>query len=115
MSPIQTLFDSEGNYAADFLPPGLRAQYGGDLRFPPHAAERPYVIANFVSTLDGVVSFDIPGESAGAQISGSNEADRFIMGLLRASVDAILVGAGTVNAVPRRALWLPGSIYPAAE
>lgn len=115
MDPIRTLFDREAHDARGVLPPALLEHYGGDLSFPSPSADRPYVIANFVSTLDGVVSFDIPGESGGGQISGSNEDDRFIMGMLRASADAILVGAGTVNAVPRRALWLPGSIYPPAE
>lgn len=72
-------------------------------------------MANFVSTLDGVVSFNIPGQSGGAQISGSNEADRFIMGLLRASADAVLVGAGTVHAVAPSHLWIAEFVYPAAR
>lgn len=113
MHPIRSLYNGDANHAEAVLPPELRAQYGGDLHFPVHEA-RPYVVANFVSTLDGVVSFNIPGKSGGAEISGSNEGDRFIMGLLRASADAVMVGAGTVAAVPRRALWTPGYIYPAA-
>ena len=67
--------------------------------FRPAPQARPYCIANFVSTLDGVVSFNLPGQSEGAQISSSNEEDRFIMGLLRASADAVLVGSGTLQAV----------------
>ena len=75
----------------------------------------PYVIGNFVSTIDGVVSFEIPGESGGGDISGFNEADRFIMGLLRASVDAVIVGAGTLREVAPGHLWLAEHVYPEAS
>jgi riboflavin biosynthesis pyrimidine reductase len=68
-----------------------------------------------VSTLDGVVSFNLPGQSAGGQISDSNEEDRFIMGLLRASADAVIVGSGTLQAAGPQACWLPESVYPAAK
>jgi hypothetical protein len=37
---------------------------------------RPYVFANFVSTLDGAVSLGIPGKSGGGEISGFNRHDR---------------------------------------
>jgi len=97
MPPIRRLFTAEREPVSPQLPEGLRIQYGGDLRFPTVSEARPYVIANFVSTLDGVVSFNIPGQSGGAPISGSNEEDRFIMGLLRASADAVLVGEGLVT------------------
>ncbi len=96
MDPIRTLVEQDEKLSESLLPADLRTQYGGDLRFPSAAAERLYV-ANFVSTLDGVVSYDVPGQSGGAQISGANEGDRFIMGLLRASADAVLVGGGTVE------------------
>jgi hypothetical protein len=40
----------------------LRELYDGDLHFPTSPAlRRPFVIANFVSTLDGVVSYEIKG------------------------------------------------------
>jgi len=73
------------------------------------------VAGNFVSTLDGVISFQIPGQSGGGTISGSDEADRFIMGLLRASVEAVVVGAGTVQEVSPAHLWIAESIYPEAK
>lgn len=97
------------------LPAKLRRMYGGDLRFPRAHRDRPYVIANFVSTIDGVVSYQTPGQSTGAEISGRNQADRFVMGLLRASADAIVVGAGTFRDAGPRALWAPELIYPAAK
>jgi riboflavin biosynthesis pyrimidine reductase len=73
------------------------------------------VIANFVSTLDGVVSYEIKGESSGSTISGSDAADRFIMGLLRASADAIVVGAGTLRDESANSLWTPDYVYPDAK
>jgi riboflavin biosynthesis pyrimidine reductase len=114
--PNRTLFAAQPTEPLEVvLPEDLRARYDGDLSFPPAPEERPYCVANFVSTLDGVVSFNIPGQSEGAQISKSNDADRFIMGLLRASVDAVVVGSGTLQAVGPHGSWLPESVYPAAK
>jgi riboflavin biosynthesis pyrimidine reductase len=116
MAPIRTLFATEfAEPSRAVLPNGLRARYDGNLSFPPAPVERPYLIANFVSTLDGVVSFNLPGQSEGAQISDSNEEDRFIMGLLRASADAVVVGSGTLQAAGPQGSWLPESVYPAAK
>src|ERR1700751_4423412 len=116
MEPIRTLFATEpAEPSRAVLPEGLRARYDGEISFPPASEERPYFIANFVSTLDGVVSFNLPGQSSGAQISGSNEEDRFIMGLLRASADGIGVAWGTLQAAGPQASWLPESVYPAAK
>jgi riboflavin biosynthesis pyrimidine reductase len=113
MDPIRTL--AAPTYAgAPVLPDDLRVIYNGDLSFPTAPAGRPHLIANFVSTLDGVVSFNIPGQSEGKQISGSNEADTFIMGLLRASSDAIVVGATTFKIAGHDTLWFPESVYPLA-
>jgi len=93
----------------------LRELYDGDLHFDTSSAARPFVIANFVSTLDGVVSYGMKGKSGGSVISGSDPADRFIMGLLRASADAIIVGARTLQAVSPESLWTPESTYPDAK
>jgi riboflavin biosynthesis pyrimidine reductase len=97
------------------LPNRLRAVYDGDLRFPAASIGRPYVVANFVSTLDGVVSFNLPRQLEGGQISGSNEGDRFIMGLLRASADAVMIGSGTFRAVGSKGLWTPEFVFPSAK
>jgi len=68
--------------------------------------------SNFVESLDGVVTLgDKP--SAGSLISGRNQADRFLMGLLRACADAVLLGAGTLRATPGHH-WTPEHIYPEA-
>jgi riboflavin biosynthesis pyrimidine reductase len=113
---LRTLFATQSTEPSGIaLPEGLRARYDGNLFFPSAPEERPYCIANFVSTLDGVVSFNLPGQSEGAQISNSNEEDRFIMGLLRASTDAIVVGSGTLQATGPHGSWLPEAVYPAAK
>jgi riboflavin biosynthesis pyrimidine reductase len=70
-------------------------------------------VANFVSTLDGVVALDRIGASGGREISGGFEPDRFVMGLLRATGDAVLVGAGTVRA-SRTHGWTPAHAHPAS-
>ena len=70
--------------------------------------------ANFVSSIDGVVALEGGTAPSGGIISGRNEADRFVMGLLRAFADAVLVGAGTFRAEGGKALWTPDYIFPAA-
>ena len=115
MTPIRTLVDREQDKRKLVLPPGLRDLYDGDLYFQTSPAERPYVFANFVSTLDGVVSYAIKGKATGSAISGSDPADHFIMGLLRASADAVMVGARTVQDTGPQSLWTAESIYPDAR
>lgn len=89
------------------LPLPLVEAYGGPLGF-----REPRLYANFVASLDGVVA--IPGEiQSNRMISAHSEADRFVMGLLRACADAVLVGAGTMLSSPRT-LWTAEHAYPAA-
>jgi riboflavin biosynthesis pyrimidine reductase len=92
------------------LPAGLGDRYDGDLRVALRP-DRPTVIANFVSTIDGVVAFDTDGSTGGGEVSGFADADRFVMGLLRAMADAVLVGAGTVRAAPTHE-WTPRRVQP---
>ena len=115
MALVRTLVDRDQDHFERSLPPGLRELYDGDLHFRTSPADRPSVLANFVSSLDGVVSYQIKGQAGGSTISGSDTADRFIMGLLRASADAIIVGAHTVNAVSPESLWIPEYTYPDAK
>jgi riboflavin biosynthesis pyrimidine reductase len=71
------------------------------------------VYGNFVSSIDGIVALEGGTAPSGGIISGRNEGDRFVMGLLRAFADAVLVGAGTVRAEGGRHLWTPDYIFPA--
>ncbi len=109
LQPLETLYAAESGQAAP-LPQELSELYG-QLAFPPRAG-RPYVIGNFVSSLDGVVALNIPGvRSGGGEISGFNTHDRMVMGLLRAVAGAVVVGAGTLRAVPNH-IWTAEAIYP---
>ena len=105
---LEKLYDSD---LISGLPlPSELSRFYGDLGFPLHPG-RPYVISNFVSTVDGVVSVDAPGKAVGDVISGSNEHDSMVMGLLRAAADAVIIGAGTLRA-SRQHIWTPEYIYP---
>ena len=115
MTSIETLIDHDKDQAHTILPAGLRDLYDGDLQFETPPAERPFVFANFVATLDGVVSYEVKGQASGSTISGFDPADRFIMGLLRASADAIIVGSRTVHGTESNSLWTPESINPDAR
>ena len=72
---------------------------------------RPLLYANFVSSLDGITAIDPAASGQGGLISGGLAADRFLMGLLRAFADVVLIGAGTLRAEPDH-LWTPGRVYP---
>lgn len=66
----------------------------GHLSFPVPAVDRPWIYSNFVQSLDGIVS--LRGRfGSGAAISQSEE-DRWLMDLLRAHADAILLGINTL-------------------
>jgi len=111
LPPLESLYELNPGVVVNLpLPPELSNLYG-HLQFPPHGG-RSYVIANFVSTLDGVVSLGIPGHAGGGEISGFNPHDRMIMGLLRAAADAVIVGAGTLRAVSADHLWNAPYIFP---
>ncbi|HWZ87212.1 MAG TPA: dihydrofolate reductase family protein [Polyangiaceae bacterium] len=104
--PLELLFE-HSDLPRFELPEALSDNYGGTLGF-----SSPCLIANFVASLDGVVA--VPGSvESGQIISGRNPADRFVMGLLRACADAVLVGAGTFRKSSGH-LWYPERIYPAA-
>jgi riboflavin biosynthesis pyrimidine reductase len=87
------------------LPAALRDAYGSSIEIPLRT-DRPTVISNFVSTLDGVVSYNTPEAAGGGEISGFSEPDHFVMGLLRSIADAVLIGAGTLRAAEGEA-WSP--------
>jgi riboflavin biosynthesis pyrimidine reductase len=83
--------------------------YGGTLGFPSQC-----LFANFVASVDGVVSMHQADRSPGSTIGGNSPADRFVMGLLRACAEAVLVGAGTLRAAPGHR-WTPEYVYPDGE
>ncbi|HEY4347438.1 MAG TPA: dihydrofolate reductase family protein [Gaiellaceae bacterium] len=103
---LDVLFELPGLPAFD-LPTELALLYGGSFGF-----DEPRVVANFVATVDGVVAIpSVP--SSNKLIAAGSETDRFVMGLLRASCDAMMVGSGTLAASPR-GLWTAEQASPAA-
>lgn len=85
--------------------PGALERVYGSLGF-----DEPVLYSNFVMSTDGVVTLGSK-PSAGSAISGRNAADRFLMGLLRACADAVLLGAGTLRSTPGHH-WTPEHVYP---
>jgi riboflavin biosynthesis pyrimidine reductase len=94
------------------LPRPLAARHPDELTIDLRE-DRPTIIANFVSTLDGVVALG-PGEtgSGGGEISGFSESDRFMMALLRGLADVVVIGAGTLR-VGRHHVWTAANVQPA--
>lgn len=90
MSDFEVLFDH-----GEPSPISHRA-YGryGNLGFPEPTTARPWVYSNFVQSLDGIVSFK-GKRAAGSDISHSQD-DRWLMDLLRAHADALLLGVNTL-------------------
>ena len=111
LDPFQVLYAAASGPALP-LPPELAALYG-PLRLPDPAG-RPLVIANFVTTLDGVVDLNLPGRRGGGPISGHDAHDRMVMGLLRAVADAVVVGAGTLRASSGHTWTAEGAFPPLA-
>ncbi len=93
MQDFQILFDDTSCESPE-LPEPARGRYGR-LDFPAAPAARPWIYANFVQTLDGIVSL-LGDEAGGADIGGLPE-DRWLMDLLRAHADAVMLGMGTLR------------------
>ncbi len=67
----------------------------GNLGFPDAPAERPWTYSNFVQSLDGITSL-LGKNGSGSHISQSAE-DRWLMDLLRAHADAVVMGVHTLE------------------
>jgi riboflavin biosynthesis pyrimidine reductase len=99
LEPVWNSADSaEGDRRGGSLPAALAERFPGQLAVSLRS-DRPTVIANFVSSIDGVVALGPtePG-AGGGEISGFSDSDRFMMALLRGLADVVIVGAGTVRA-----------------
>jgi riboflavin biosynthesis pyrimidine reductase len=106
VEPLEVFFEADGLPSFD-LPLELERSYSGSLGF-----RAPRLFANFVSTLDGVVAIpSIPGSNK--IIAAGSEADRFLMGLLRAFADVVVIGTGTLHGSPK-GLWSPAGPHPAS-
>jgi riboflavin biosynthesis pyrimidine reductase len=105
-APLEPLYEAQGLPAFD-LPEELARDYGGPL-----GLAEPRVFVNFVESADGVVAIPAIRQS-NKLIAGGSASDRFLMGLLRASADALVIGSGTLNASPG-GRWTPEQAYPDA-
>lgn len=114
LEPIERLFAAADDETASArglpMPAHLERLNGGSLTLPLRA-DRPTIVVNFVTSLDGVVALRRNGPSAVGDISGASVADRFRMGLLRVLADVVVVGAGTVRSA-RGHDWSYGRIAP---
>lgn len=107
LAPLRLLDEQPGLPQGD-LPDVLRGLYDGDV-----GLGIPCVYANFVETIDGVVA--IPDlERSNALVSDESDADRFVMGLLRALADAVVIGSGTLLSAPN-GTWRADRVFPAAS
>ncbi len=107
MSALELLHESATLPPSELTAP-LAELYGGGLGFA-----GPTVYTNFVASLDGSVA--LPGiPRSNALISGGSEADRFVMALLRALADVVVVGSGTLHASPT-GTWTPAGAHAASE
>jgi riboflavin biosynthesis pyrimidine reductase len=108
IQPFTVLAEDEDLPGWD-VPEQLAALYGGAI-----GLEEPCVVANFVESLDGVVA--VPRlERSHAVIGDESDADRFVLALVRACADAVVVGSGTLLASPRGTWRVDRAYPPAAE
>jgi len=92
------------------LPEPFRAIYGGDWLLPA-GQRRPYVFVNFATSHDGRISFNEPGHMGAADVNEGNPHDRWLMALLRARADAVMVGDATLRLSPSH-LWTAEYVFP---
>lgn len=71
----------------------------------PHPS-RPYVVINMVATIDGKT---ITGERNEHVMDLGSDVDHAAMREIQSAVDAVMLGAGSLRAVPK--LWYPAELY----
>jgi riboflavin biosynthesis pyrimidine reductase len=104
LDPLEVLYESPAAALSELTVP-LERLYGGGLGFA-----APTVYTNFVASLDGSVSLPkIP--QSNKLISADSEADHFVMGLLRALADVVVIGSGTLRGSPS-GTWSPTRPHP---
>lgn len=99
MEPITSLLEPSDGVQGGILTDELAAIYGSSLQLGQSSANdsRPFVYANFVSSIDGVVSYNLPNYPNGSIVSGGSKGDLFILSLLRACAEAVIVGWSSVK------------------
>jgi len=106
VTPLELLYEPAG-LPAFSLPQELAGLYPGTLGL---ADDVLYV--NFVETIDGVVALpDVPRSNR--IVSDESDADLFVMALLRACADAVVIGSHTLLASPKNR-WTAEAAFPDA-
>jgi riboflavin biosynthesis pyrimidine reductase len=90
MADFEVLFD---NGEPSSIEHPAYARYG-KLGFPQPHHNMPWTYSNFVQSLDGIVS--LKGKHAGGGTISQSQDDRWLMDLLRAHADAVIVGVNTL-------------------
>lgn len=90
IQPFEILFD---HAEASPFEDAAFAPYG-NFGFPPAPEGRPWVYTNFVQSLDGITS--LLGEYASGQYISQSREDRWLMDLLRANADGLIMGMATL-------------------
>jgi riboflavin biosynthesis pyrimidine reductase len=103
---FRLLFDDDTSPTGLPLHDAFAAAYGGQWRVPEPSDGRPYTTINFVVSRDGRISYAEPGDVGGSSVAVGSQPDVWLMGLLRARCDAVLIGDGTVRAEPDH-VWTP--------
>jgi riboflavin biosynthesis pyrimidine reductase len=108
IEPLRALAEAEDLPRWD-VPELLAELYGGAI-----GLDEPCVVANFVESLDGVVAVPRLPRSH-AVLGDESKADRFVLALVRACSDAVVVGAGTLLSSPQGTWRVDRAYPPAAE
>jgi riboflavin biosynthesis pyrimidine reductase len=108
IEPFTVLAEAEDLPQWD-APAELAALYGGAI-----GLDEPCVVANFVESVDGVVAVPRLPRSH-AVIADESEADKFVLALVRACADAVVVGSGTLLSSPQGTWRIDRAYPPAAE
>jgi riboflavin biosynthesis pyrimidine reductase len=106
IEPFTVLAEAEDLPRWD-VPDLLETLYGGAI-----GLDEPCVVANFVESLDGVVAVPRLARSH-AVIGDESKADLFVLALVRACSDAVVVGSGTLLSSPK-GTWRIDRAYPPA-
>lgn len=93
---------------AIILPPALREIYGGDIDLLPEPLDTPFTYLSFVVSKEGI--FGLKNAPGFAPISQGNHADAFMLALLHAFPDAVMIGAGTLRGEPNME-WHLGHLF----
>ncbi len=103
-----TLFDEQVATGL-VLPPEFAALYSP---WPlPEPTDRPFTYVNFVMSHDGRISFNEPGRLGGGDVSRRDAHDRWLMGLLRARADAVIIGGTSITSAGNH-VWTPAAVFP---